>query len=104
MTWVSSYISASGLLSLSYFPLGDQPDIIDVWMEKATAINNICKHFFTVKNRFLIFATMQSICCFVQACDKLTYINNRELLYDLNSYINNVRIILHACNNYLKVS
>ena len=47
---------------------------------------------------------MQSICCFVQACDKLTYINNRELLYDLNSYINNVRIILHACNNYLKVS
>jgi len=65
------------------FDLGDQPDIIDVWMEKATAINNICKHFFT-------------------ACDKLTYINNRELLYDLNSYINNVRIILHACNNYLK--
>ena len=54
-------------------------------MEKATFINNICKDFF-------------------RACDKLTSINNRELLYDLNSYINNVRIILHACNNYLKVS
>ena len=40
----------------------------------------------------------------LQACDKLTYINNRDLLYDLNSYINNVRVILHACNNYLKVS
>ena len=26
------------------------------------------------------------------------------MLYDLNSYINNVRVILHACNNYLKVS
>ena len=42
--------------------------------------------------------------CCLQACDKLTYINNRDLLYDLNSYINNVRVILHACNNYLKVS
>ena len=92
----------SGLLLLSYFPLGDQPDIIDVWMEKATAINNICKHFFTVKKSFSDFCN-NAICCFVQACDKLTYINNRELLYDLNSYINNVRIILHACNNYLKV-
>ena len=40
----------------------------------------------------------------MEACDKLTYINNRELLYDLNSYINNVRVMLHACNNYLKVS
>ena len=26
------------------------------------------------------------------------------MLYDLNSYINNVRVILHACNNYLKVN
>ena len=63
---------------------GEQPDIIDDWMEKATFVNNICKDFFS-------------------ACDKLTSINNRDLLYDLNSYINNVRIILHACNNYLKV-
>lgn len=53
-------------------------------MEKATFVNNICKDFF-------------------RACDKLTSINNRELLYDLNTYVNNVRIILHACNNYLKV-
>ena len=47
---------------------------------------------------------MTSDCVLLQACDKLTYINNRDLLYDLNSYINNVRVILHACNNYLKVS
>ena len=53
-------------------------------MEKATFVNNICKDFFS-------------------ACDKLTSINNRDHLYDLNTYINNVRIILHACNNYLKV-
>jgi len=65
------------------FDVGEQPEIIDVWMDKATAINNVCKQFFNT-------------------CDKLTYISNRELLYDLNSYINNVRIILHACNNYLK--
>ena len=42
-----------------------------------------------------------TVCC-VQACEKLTHINNRDLLYDLNSYINNVRVILQACNNYLK--
>merc|ERR1719333_982162 len=65
------------------FDLGEQPDIIDDWMEKATFVNNICKDFFS-------------------ACDKLTSINNRDLLYDLNTYINNVRTILHACNNYLK--
>ena len=53
-------------------------------MEKATFVNNICKDFFS-------------------ACDKMTSINNRDLLYDLNTYINNVRTILHACNNYLKV-
>merc|ERR1712142_898092 len=28
--------------------------------------------------------------------------NNRDLLFDLNSYLNNVRVILHGCNNYLK--
>ena len=27
---------------------GDQPEIVDVWMEKATAINKVCKDFFTV--------------------------------------------------------
>ena len=40
----------------------------------------------------------------MQACEKLTHINNRDLLYDLNSYINNVRVMLQACNNYLKVN
>ena len=27
---------------------GDQPEIVDVWMEKATAINKVCKDFCTV--------------------------------------------------------
>ena len=27
---------------------GDQPEIVDVWMEKATAVNKVCKDFFTV--------------------------------------------------------
>ena len=27
---------------------GDQPELVDVWMEKATAINKVCKDFFTV--------------------------------------------------------
>ena len=33
-----------------YFTLyeGDQPELVDVWMEKATAINKVCKDFFTV--------------------------------------------------------
>ena len=70
-------------------------------MEKATAINKVCKDFFTV-SRYRKLVSPDSIPA--QACEKLTYINNRDLLYDLNSYINNVRVMLHACNNYLKVS
>ena len=30
------------------FDVDDQPDIIDVWMEKATSINTVCKQFFSV--------------------------------------------------------
>ena len=76
---------------------------MDVWMEKATAINKVCKDFFTVSFYFLL-VSPDSVTCTVKACEKLTYINNRNLLYDLNSYINNVRVMLNACNNYLKVN
>ena len=68
-------------------------------MEKAAAINKVCKDFFVV-SLYLNCESCESYC--VQACEKLTHINNRDLLYDLNSYINNVRVILQACNNYLK--
>ena len=65
------------------FQPGEQPDFVDIWIEKASQVNKICKDFFMV-------------------CDKMTHIRNRDLLFDLNSYLNNVRVILHACNNYLK--
>ena len=40
----------SGGINIKYFILyeGDQPELVDVWMEKATAINKVCKDFFTV--------------------------------------------------------
>ena len=34
--------------------------------------------------------------------DKWTYVNNRELFFDINPYLNNLQVILRACNRYLK--
>lgn len=75
--------NAAAILGWKEFEPGEQPDIVDTWIEKASFINRICKEFFV-------------------ACDKMTHMNNRDLLFDLNSYLNNVRVILHGCNNYLK--
>ena len=43
MVVVGSYIYEDDILNE-----GDQPELVDVWMEKATAINKVCKDFFTV--------------------------------------------------------
>jgi len=75
--------NAAAIVGWKEFEPGDQPDIVDIWIEKASFVNRICKDFFV-------------------ACDKMTHMNNRDLLFDLNSYLNNVRVILHGCNNYLK--
>jgi len=75
--------NAPAIVGWKEFEPGEQPDIVDVWIDKASYVNRICKDFFLV-------------------CDKMTHMNNRDLLFDLNSYLNNVRVILHACNNYLK--
>ena len=34
--------------------------------------------------------------------DKWTYCRNRELFFDINPYLNNLQVILRACNRYLK--
>jgi len=75
--------NAVAIVGWKEYEPGDQPDIVDIWIEKASFVNKICKEFFV-------------------ACDKMTHMNNRDLLFDLNSYLNNVRVILHGCNNYLK--
>lgn len=75
--------NAAAIVGWKEFEPGDQPDIVDIWIEKASFVNRICKEFFV-------------------ACDKMTHMINRDLLFDLNSYLNNVRVILHGCNNYLK--
>eukprot|EP00092_Neocalanus_flemingeri_P029017 GFUD01031502.1.p1 GENE.GFUD01031502.1~~GFUD01031502.1.p1 ORF type:complete len:664 (+),score=180.97 GFUD01031502.1:119-2110(+) len=75
--------NAPAIIGWKEFEPGEQPDLVDVWIDKASNVNRICKEFFVV-------------------CDKMTHMKNRDLLFDLNSYLNNVRVILHACNNYLK--
>jgi len=75
--------NAVAVVGWKEFEPGEQPDVVDIWIEKASFVNKIFKDFYT-------------------ACDKMTHINNRDLLFDLNSYLNNVRVILHGCNNYLK--
>ena len=85
---------------LKTFIAGEQPDIVDTWIEKASFINRICKEFFVVNNLKMLTIFLKD---HLQACDKMTHMNNRDLLFDLNSYLNNVRVILHGCNNYLKV-
>jgi len=62
---------------------GDQPEVVDVWIDGATYVNNFSKKLF-------------------QVMDKLTHITNREMLYDLSGYLNNTRAILSGCNSYLK--
>ena len=41
--------NAAAVRGWKNFDIDDQPDIIDEWMEKATAVNNICKHFYSVR-------------------------------------------------------
>jgi len=62
---------------------GAQSDTVDTWLDRATRVSSISKHFAFI-------------------CDKITKISNRELLYDLIPYLTNVRVILSACSNYLQ--
>lgn len=60
-----------------------QQEFVDSWMERASSFNNTCKRFSKI-------------------CDKFTYINNRELFFDINGYLNNMQVVLSACNRLLK--
>lgn len=62
---------------------GSEIDFVDSWLSRASSFNNVCRRF-------------------AKVCDKFTYIENRELFFDINSYLNNVQVILSACNRYLK--
>ena len=53
------------------------------WMRRFSVFNDSCK----------------KIC---KMLDKFTYIRNRELFFDINPYLNNLQVILRACNRYLK--
>ena len=48
-------------------------DFADTWMQRASSFNNVC-------NRFS------------RLCDKFTFIPNRELFFDINSYLNNLQV------------
>ena len=51
----------------------DQLDFADMWIQRASSFNNVC-------NRFS------------RLCDKFTFIPNRELFFDINSYLNNLQV------------
>ena len=60
-----------------------ETEFLDSWMERASSFNNVCKRY-------------------SKMCDKFTFIENRELFFDINSYLNNLQVILSACNRFLK--
>lgn len=53
------------------------------WVKRFSVFNDYCK----------------KIC---RMLDKWTYCRNRELFFDINPYLNNLQVILRACNRYLK--
>lgn len=53
------------------------------WMKRFSVFNDSCKKIFRM-------------------LDKWTYVPNRELFFDINPYLNNLQVILRACNRYLK--
>ena len=55
--------------------VADSPEqeIFDTWMERASSFNNVVKRF-------------------SKLCDKFTFIENRELFFDINSYLNNLQV------------
>jgi len=75
--------NAAVMIGWKKFQPGEQPDQIDDWIDRASYVNTVCKQFFLV-------------------CDKLTHVANRDLLFDLSGYLNNVRTLLNGCNSYLK--
>lgn len=44
----------------------------ETWMERASSFNKVCKRF-------------------ARLCDKFTFIDNRELFFDINSYMMNLQ-------------
>ena len=61
----------------------DDESLVEEWLMRATHFNGIVRDFNGL-------------------CDKLSFIENRQLFFDLNPYINNVQVILSACNRILK--
>ena len=53
------------------------------WMQRFSVFNEYCK----------------KIC---RMLDKWTFVKNRELFFDINPYLNNLQVIMRACNRYLK--
>ena len=59
--------------------------LMSTWLQKASQFNDVCKRFERIM-------------------DKMTHIKNREMLFDLHGYLNNLNVILQSCNRYLKCS
>ena len=49
-------------------------EFFESWLERASSFNNVCKRF-------------------LKMCDKFTFIDNRELFFDINSYLSNTQVI-----------
>ncbi len=60
-----------------------EQELLDRWLERAARFNEVTRRF-------------------GKLCDKFTYIENRELFFDINGYLNNVHLVLMACNRYLR--
>ena len=57
--------------------------LVSIWLRKASHFNEVCKQF-------------------GRTIDKMTFIENREMFFDLNGYLSNLNVILQSCNRYLK--
>ena len=53
------------------------------WVKRFSVFNDYCKKIYRM-------------------LDKWTYCPNRQLFFDINPYLNNLQVILRACNRYLK--
>ncbi len=58
-------------------PASETPEqeIFESWMERASSFNNVVKRF-------------------SKLCDKFTFIENRELFFDINTYLCNTQVLL----------
>ena len=76
-------IESDSASASSYEDVSKQSTFVLEWMKRFSVFNEYCK----------------KIC---RMLDKWTFVKNRELFFEINPYLNNLQVIMRACNRYLK--